>query len=94
MQLWIRDWRRWINSATPWFYTLSYNLLQTERRRVPSDDGDGINSSNDEEMNLQSQVEVEYGRENFDDFWSVFVRMIRAEMIRRVKMNIYGGLSS
>ena len=69
-------------------------MLQTERRRVPSDDGDGINSSNYEEMNLQSQVEVEYGRENFDDFWSVFVKMIRAEMIRRVKMNIYGGLSS
>ena len=68
--------------------------MQTEVGEDCSDDNGGSSLQNGEEMSLQSQVEVEYGRENFDDFWSVFVRMIRDPLIRRVKMNIYGGLSS
>ena len=48
--------------------------MQTEIGEDCGDDNGGSGLQNGEEMNLQSQVEVEYGRDNFDDFWSVLVK--------------------
>ena len=64
------------------FNTSSFDLLQTEKSTSFGDDNGEKISSNDEEMRLQSQTEVEYGRENSWDFCVSFGEMIRDPLVQ------------